>query len=103
LREARLDADHAITFIIVVTAASIKDDVNQALQDGAIKNSGLANSLLAKLNNAADDQTVGRCSRAANSYQAFINELQAQSGNGVAADAAAIMIDDAQFLIAHCP
>jgi hypothetical protein len=93
----------SVPFTIVVTAASIIDDVNQFLQDGAIKNDGLANSLLVKLNHAADARAGGNCSLAANHYQAFINELQAQSGKGVDADAAAIMIGDAEFLIAHCP
>ena len=93
----------SVSFTIVVTAASIIDDVNQLLQDGAIRNNGLANSLLVKLNHAADDRAAGRCSQAAQRYQTFIQELHAQSGNGVDADAAAIMIADAQFLIAHCP
>jgi hypothetical protein len=44
-----------------------------------------------------------QCATAANIYQAFINELQAQSGKGVSASAAAIMIADAQYLITHCP
>jgi len=90
----------AVSFNIVVTAASIIDDVGQFLQDGAIKNSGLANSLLAKLNAA---QGRGDCSKAAHNYEAFIHELQAQSGKGVDADAAAIMIADAEYLITHCP
>jgi len=34
---------------------------------------------------------------------AFINALQAQAGKGVDANAAAVMIADAQFLIANCP
>ena len=60
-----------------VTPESIKDDVNQFLQSGAIKNHGKANSLLAKLNAAAAARARGQCSTAANIYQAFINELRA--------------------------
>lgn len=90
----------SITFTIIVTPASILEDVQQFLQDGAIENSGIANSLLAKLS-AAQDRAD--CSASANNYQAFINELQAQSGKGVSADAAATMIADAEYLIAHCP
>ncbi len=41
--------------------------------------------------------------RSANIYQAFINEVSAQSGKGIDPTAAAIMIADAQYLIAHCP
>ena len=96
-------ASPSVTFSIVVTPDSIKDDVRQFLANGAIKNQGLANSLLAKLNAAAAARAKGNCTAASNIYQAFINELQAQSGKGVDATAAAIMIADAQYLIAHCP
>jgi hypothetical protein len=43
--------------------------------------------------------TRGNCSAAADIYQAFINELEAQSGKGVDAMAAAIMIADGRYLI----
>ena len=92
----------SVTFTIIITPDSIKCDVNQFLQSGAIKNKGNADSLLAKLDAAAAARARGQCSTAANIYRAFINELQAQSGKHVDAAAAAIMIADAQYLIAHC-
>ena len=92
-----------VTFSIIVTADSIKNDVNDFLAAGLIKNGGEANSLLAKLDAGAAARSRGQCNVAANHYQSFINELQAQSGNGVDANAAAIMIGDAQYLITHCP
>ena len=93
----------SVTFSIVVTPDSIKGDVTQFLQGGAIKNSGEATSLLAKLDAAAAARARGECSTAANLYQAFINELMAQSGKGVDPAAATIMLSDAQYLITHCP
>jgi hypothetical protein len=93
----------SVTFTIIVTPASIEGDVTEFLAAGAIKNAGLANSLLATLNAAAAARARGQCSTAANLYQSFINALQAQSGKGVDATAAAIMIADAQYLITHCP
>jgi hypothetical protein len=93
----------SVTFSIIVTATSIESDVNQFLAAGAIKNAGLANSLLTTLDAAAAARARGQCSTAANIYQSFINTLQAQSGKGVDATAAAIMIADAQYLITHCP
>jgi hypothetical protein len=93
----------SVLFTIVVTADSIKQDVDQFLAAGLIKNAGLANSLLAKLNAAADARSRGQCGTAANQYNAFINALQAQAGKGVGANAAAIMIADAEYLIANCP
>jgi hypothetical protein len=92
----------SVSFEIIVTPDSIKQDVNLFLGAGQIKNSGEANSLLAKLSAAADARARGNCAAAANIYNAFINELQAQSGKGVDPAAAAIMIADAQYLIAHC-
>jgi hypothetical protein len=92
-----------VTFSVVVTADSIKGDVTQFLQNGAIDNSGVANSLLSTLSAAASARGRGACSTSANIYQAFINELQALSGKHVSASAAAIMIADAQYLIVNCP
>jgi hypothetical protein len=88
---------------VIVTPDSIKGDVTQFLGAGKIKNNGEANSLLAKLNAAANARAAGNCVTANNIYQAFINELNAQSGKGVDAAAAAIMIGDAHYLMAHCP
>jgi len=93
----------SVTFTVIVTPDSIKGDVSQFLGAVKIKNNGEANSLLAKLNAAANARAAGRCDTANNIYQAFINELSAQSGKGVDAAAAAIMIADAQYLMAHCP
>ena len=93
----------SVSFTIVVTPDSIKDDVGQFRASGAINDRGIANSLLAKLDAAAAARARGSCETADNIYQAFINELQAQSGKHVDATAAAIMITDAQYLIAHCP
>ena len=93
----------SVTFTIVVTAESIRDDVNQFVATGAIRNRGLANSLLSKLDAAASARTAGDCATANNNYQAFIKELQTHIGKGVDASAAAIMIADAQYLMAHCP
>jgi probable HAF family extracellular repeat protein len=95
------------TFTVTVTfkptPASVKADVNQFLASGMIKNAGLANSLLAKLDAASAAQASGDCAGAAAIYQALINELQAQSGKGVAAAAASPLILEVQFLIANCP
>jgi hypothetical protein len=93
----------SVSFTIIVTPDSIKDDVGQFGESGAINNRGIAKSLLAKLDAAAAARARGSCATADNIYQAFINELQAQSGKHVDAAAAAIMITDAQYLIAHCP
>jgi hypothetical protein len=93
----------SVTFSIIVTPDSIKDDVRFFRASGAIKKAREVNSLVAKLDAAAAQRANGNCAGAAKLYRAFINQLQAQSGKGVDATAAAIMIADAQYLIAHCP
>jgi hypothetical protein len=92
----------SVTFTVIATPKSIEADVRQFRQSGAIKHASLANSLLAKLIAAAAARPT-HCAVAAGSYQAFISQLQAQSGTGVDAAPASVMMADAEFLIAHCP
>jgi hypothetical protein len=92
-----------VMFEIIVTADSIEDDVTRFLGEGAIKNAGLANSLLAKLSAAAEARARGDCARARNIYNAFMRQVTAQAGEGIDATAAAILIADVRYLIAHCP
>jgi len=91
-----------VTFSIIVTADSIKDDVSEFAATGDIA-SNRTQSLLAKLRAAAADRARGNCNAAANVYSAFEHEVQAQRGKSVSASAAAILIGDADYLIAHCP
>lgn len=92
-----------VTFAIIVTTESIKEDVTIFTERGQIRAPGLPTALLAKLENAGDNHDAGNCSVAQNVYEAFIHQLEAQSGKGVDAEAAAIMIADAQYLIDNCP
>ena len=93
----------SVTFTIIVTPDSIKDDVNQFVATGSIRSHGLANSLLSKLDAGANARAAGDCASANTDYETFIKKLQTQIGNGVDGPAAAIMIADAQHLIAPCP
>ncbi|HKB18022.1 MAG TPA: hypothetical protein VKF28_03230 [Candidatus Dormibacteraeota bacterium] len=109
-----------------VTPQSIIDDVRAALASGAIDNAGVATSLLAKLNTAADARAgtaastarlsaasgarPNGCATSANIYQAFIDEVNAQSGAAssstrghITPAAASQLVSEAQFLIANCP
>lgn len=91
-----------VTFAIIATPESIKDDVRQFLAAGRIKRHGLAHALLAKLDAAAEARRKGHCRTAADRYRAFIDALQDQRGRGVDAEAAHVMIADARYLIEHC-
>jgi hypothetical protein len=97
------NADTAtVTFSIIVTAQSIKDEVRYFRSIGAITQDE-ATSLLQKLNAAAAYRARHDCKDSNATYRSFINELRAQSGKKVTAQAASILIADAQYLIAHCP
>jgi polyhydroxyalkanoate synthesis regulator phasin len=91
-----------VTFEIIVTAESIQDDVRQFVASGQITQDE-GNSLLKKLVSAAKARAKGNCANAATIYASFISEVQAQSGKKIDPVAASILIDDAQYLIAHCP
>lgn len=93
----------SVQFTIIATTDSIKDDVRQFLHSGAIKNAAVANLLLVTLNAAGRQQQNGHCAVARGLYNAFIHEVQAQSGKRIDGVAADIMAKDAQYLIAHCP
>jgi hypothetical protein len=92
----------SVTFTIIVTAQSMMDDINQLAGSGAIA-ANEVNSLMQKLSNAADQRSKGNCTSSGNQYQAFINEVNAQTGKSITPAAAAILIADAQYLITHCP
>jgi hypothetical protein len=84
-----------------VTPQSIIGDMKFLQASGAITLN--TNSLLAKLNNAMAERNSGKCGPAGNVYAAFINEVSAQTGKKITPAAAAILIADAQYLVAHCP
>jgi hypothetical protein len=93
----------SVIFTIIVTPQSIIGDVNQFFASGAISSSSVESGLLQKLNDALTARNAGQCGQAGNVYSAFINQVMGQSGKGITAAAAAILIADAQYLIAHCP
>jgi cell division FtsZ-interacting protein ZapD len=58
-------------------------------------------SLLKKLTNAQLSLYKGQTAVAINQMEAFISEVQAQSGKHITAEAANLLIADAQWVIAH--
>jgi hypothetical protein len=95
-------ATQVVTFSIIVTDASIVDDVQQFVAAGSIRQNE-AQSLLGKLASAAKARAKGDCANAETIYLSFIAEVQAQSGKKIDPAAAQILIADAQYLIDHCP
>jgi hypothetical protein len=92
----------SVTFTIIVTAESVIGAVNQLVASGGIGTTTRA-SLMAKLGNAMELRRAGQCEPAAQVYAAFINQVRAQTGKSIEPTAAAILIGDAQYLIANCP
>ena len=93
----------SVSFQVVVTPDSLRDEVGLFRTGGDIVKQGIANSLLAKLAAAQSSRAAGDCATAANQYSAFVNEVQAQAGKAIDNAVASILIADAQYLIAHCP
>jgi hypothetical protein len=96
-------ASQSVTFTIIVTPLSIEDDIVQLAAGGAFANPRYSSSLLSTLRSAASAVSSGKCKTAANDYSSFIQSVQAQSGKGITTTAAQILINDANYLIAHCP
>jgi hypothetical protein len=95
-------SSNSVTFAIVVTGASVMDDISQFLKTRMITQDE-GTSLLKKLASAAKARAKGDCANAATIYTSFISEVQALSGKKIDPIAATILIDDAQYLITHCP
>ena len=91
------EAVASVAFSITATTDSLAASLNRFFEEGKIDNAGILNSLLKKL------EMKGNSKNFANKLQAFINEVQAQSGKHVTAEAAALLITDAQWVIAHLP
>ena len=91
----------SVTFTVTATSQSLVSAVNRFTSEGKIDNSGIQNSLLKKLENAQKDIDKGKLDTAINKLQAFIAEVQAQSGKHITEDAANLLIADAQWVIDH--
>ena len=82
------------------TIESLHHCVNHALEMGHITNAGVANALLAKLNGAQAALDRGQPAVAVNKLNAFINQVQAQSGVHIDPMHAEHMIMHAQMVVA---
>jgi hypothetical protein len=86
----------------VVTIQTVIAQINADVASEAIDNSEVANSLLAKLGKSSGYLAATDCGNYRVSLNAFINEVEAQSGKHIAINAANTLIADAQSLASHC-
>jgi 2',3'-cyclic-nucleotide 2'-phosphodiesterase (5'-nucleotidase family) len=91
----------SVTFKIIATTESLLSGVTRFYSEGKIDNQGIANSLTKKVENAQKSLEKGKPDTAINQLNAFINEVQAQSGKHITTEAANLLIADAQWVIAH--
>jgi predicted outer membrane repeat protein len=91
----------SVVFSVTATIKSTIAGVNRFYAEGKINNAGIRSSLLAKLNTAQTSLNRGNIKAAKNALQAFINAVQVHGGKLITADAATLLITDAQWVIAH--
>jgi hypothetical protein len=92
----------SVTVNIVVTPESIEEDVRQFHNSGDINSAVIAASLLAQLEVAETAWNLGNCLAANAAYAVFRTQVHTLSGIAITPTAANILIDDANYLIAHC-
>jgi hypothetical protein len=90
-----------LTFQLTVTFAGLLATIRTLRSLGAIDNDGVANSFSAKVSAAAASASRGQTATAANQLQALLNDLSAQSGKHITAQAAQLLAGDVTFLINH--
>jgi 2',3'-cyclic-nucleotide 2'-phosphodiesterase/3'-nucleotidase len=91
----------SVTFKVIATSKSLVNSINGFFAEGLIDNGGTQTSLLQKLGSIQKDIDKGKLDTAINKLGAFINEVQAQSGNHITVEAADLLIADAQWVIDH--
>lgn len=88
----------SVTFSVTATVQSLKASVERFYSEGKINDATIYQSLMDKLTAAAKSK---KASTTINLLNAFINQVKAQSGKHITADAAKLLIADAQYVIAH--
>ncbi|MDA8344620.1 MAG: hypothetical protein M0Z66_03970 [Thermaerobacter sp.] len=88
-----------VTFTVTTSLASLEGLVGQFTSMGLITGHGLAESLTAKLHATEAAQSRGDLTTAANQLGAFVNEVNAQTDKGIASEAAAVLLRDAQYVL----
>ena len=101
--DGEADSNIATVSITVVSASSLIDTLIanvQALVNSGVLNAGNGNALIVKLDNAEKKLMSGQTGTAINLMQAFINQVNAFSGNQLSAAQAQALINNANAIIA---
>ncbi|HWR58253.1 MAG TPA: hypothetical protein VN328_05130, partial [Thermodesulfovibrionales bacterium] len=89
------------TYEVIATIDGSLSLISEFLASGAIDNTGLAGSLSSQLDSALAAANSGNTQTADNILNAFINHVTAQSGKHISAEAAAVLINAATYIINH--
>jgi hypothetical protein len=96
-----------VAWMVVVTSASLHNNLDKALERGCITNTQTHHSLETKLDNAASAEAKGQTGAMANMLDAFVNEVAArtgaptESGKTITAYCANILTTNANALAGH--
>ncbi len=88
----------SVTFNVNVSVESMMSVVTSLYNEGKIDSPEVYEGLMDKLQAAADNENLNAIS---NVLEAFINEVEAQSGKHITEEAANLLIADIQWLLAH--
>jgi hypothetical protein len=91
-------SQRTVTFRVIATIDSLIATVNFLAAQGGI-DAQTSNGLLAKLNEAKAALAEGRLAVVRNKLSDFVSQVNAQTGRGVTADAAALLLADAQYIL----
>jgi len=84
---------------VTVTPDGTKADV----VSGGITKAGVVKTLFSDLSDAQAAQDRGQCKTAANIYQQFIDDVNAQRGKSIPVATASRLVSEAEYLQANCP
>ena len=96
-----------VSWVVVVTSASLRNNLDKALARGCITSTQTHHSLEVKLDNAAKAEAKGQLGAMSNMLDAFINEVSAktgaptESGKTITAYCANILTTNANALAGH--
>jgi 2',3'-cyclic-nucleotide 2'-phosphodiesterase / 3'-nucleotidase / 5'-nucleotidase len=94
-------SDLTVTFFVDATPESLVMSMQRFIAEGKLADNGVHKSLFQKLSGVQDALKKGQTTAALNKLEAFVNEVQALSGNKLTAEAANLLITDAQWVIAQ--
>jgi hypothetical protein len=91
------------TIMRLATFQSTLADIANSLALGLIDNAGIANALSSKIQAASSAASSGQNQTAGNVLNAFLNQLNAQTGKHITGVAPQVLLEDANSVISQLP